>query len=407
MEDPRRMSLMSMAMEQLLIRPLSTSSHTNNKSEAVSLRECDPLTVRNNLKFKTQDGMEQRFLKFYPDLIHLLSRQQVARSNPLHESSITKLLTNSLSTSVIGKRYGLLVPRSYRELGQSEKEQEAIVLGWAVELVRAANNMSAEVIHDHSKNRRGQPTWHRRNNLGAGALAHVKTLESCLFQLIKKYFEDTPCYRYIISSVVESLRHNANSYMLDLKLNHEDRKPLLKGYDMTRYKSLVYSTKTHPCLVLPVSLALDLAGLSQTAVHNQSTKLLTEIGLLHQIRQDFENCFKHSEEGDIARGRVTWLIVLAKQRASLQQLEELDNLYGDTNPQSIARVKEIYYKLKLHKNIPKYIEEKTADINGYIQQMAKVDSVGLSQSLFFKIHGDICSDDFTFIQTPGHFQTLN
>jgi len=389
------------------VRGLSSSTESRFKNEGHNLRSSvQPSTVRNNLKFKVHDGIESKFLNFYPDLIHILSKQQVPPNNPLHASRVTKLLANCLSTSIIGKRYGLLVPRSYRELGRTEKEEEAIVLGWAVELVRAANNLSAEIIHDHSKNRRGQPTWHRKSELGTTALSHVKILESCLFQLLKKYFENSSCYRYIISSFVESLRHSAIGYSLDLKLNPDDRKPLLQGYDMPRYKSLVYSTKTHPCLVLPVSLALDLADLSQTAVHNQSTKILTEIGLLHQIRQDFENCFKHSEDGDIARGRVTWLIVLAKQRASVSQKEELDNLYGDTCPQSIARVKEIYYKLKLHKNIPIYLEHKTKDIMDSIQQMAKLDNVGLSQSLFFKIHGDICSDDFTFIQTPGHYSSI-
>ena len=38
---------------------------------------------------------------------------------------------------------------------------------------------------------------------------------------------------------------------------------LILAYEMWKYKSLVYSTKTYPCLVLPVSLALYLADLPQ------------------------------------------------------------------------------------------------------------------------------------------------
>ena len=46
------------------------------------------------------------------------------------------------------------------------------------------------------------------------------------------------------------------------------------------------------------------------------------------------------------------------------------------------RVKEIYYKLKLDKNIAIHVEEKSKDIEGYIQQMAKV----FSLFLFFTIY---------------------
>jgi len=362
-----------------------------------------PDTVRHNLKFNVRDEIERKFLNFYPDLIHLLGRE-LSGQHPALATKFTKLLTSSLSTSVIGKRYGLLVPRSYKELGQSGREEEAVVLGWAVELTRAANNLTAEIVHDLEHNRRGHQTWHRKNKMGQSALAHVKVLESSVYILLRKYFEGTDHLPLCIERFSAAVENQATSYSLDLKLNPGDRKPNLQAYEMWRYKSLVYSSKTFPCLVLPVSLALHLADLSQPRVHDESKQILTEIGLLHQIRQDFENCFKHAEEGDIARGRITWLICVASQRASAKQLAELDQCYGDSDSRSIARVKQIYYELKLNRNIPIYLDEKMADIEGAIQRMAKVDRVGLSQSLFFKILGDITSDDFTFIQSPGHYQ---
>jgi len=361
-----------------------------------------PVTVQHNLKFKQHDDLEKSFLHFYPDLIHILS-QDIAGKSPSLANDVTKLLTSNLSTQVIGKRYGLLVPRSYKELG-GDKEEEAIVLGWGVELMRAANNLTAEIVHDLEINRRGQLTWHRKNNLGQEAISHVKILESSIFTLLRKYFDHTTQFSSFLECFVTSLRHQALSYSLDLKLNNKNTKPKLADYDMSRFKSLVYSTKTYPILVLPVSLALYLADLNKVSIHEQTKQILTEIGLLHQVRQDFENCFKHAEEGDIARGRVTWLIVLARQRASRIQLNELEAIYGDAEPEHIARVKEIYYDLKLHKNIPMYINSKMVEIERYIQQMAKVDKEGLSQALFFKILGDISSDDFTFIQSPGHYQ---
>ena len=67
----------------------------------------------------------------------------------------------------------------------------------------------------------------------------------------------------------------------------------------------------------------------------------------------------------------------------------------------MQRVKQIYYELKINKNIPMYIDEKIGDIERSIQQMAKVDKQGLSQSLFFKILGEVSSDSYTFLQTSS------
>ena len=61
------------------------------------------------------------------------------------------------------------------------------------------------------------------------------------------------------------------------------------------------------------------------------------------------------------------------------------------------RVKEIYYKLKLDKNIAIHVEEKSKDIEGYIQQMAKV---------FFTIYSPAVYRILTDIRTDIHPVTL-
>ena len=129
-------------------------------------------------------------------------------------------------------------------------------------------------------------------------------------------------------------------------------------------------------------------------------RILSDIGFFSQVRQDY-NCYRDPKEGDIAKGRVTWLIVLARQRASQAQMEELEKCYGRPEEESFQRVKQIYYELKINKNVPMYIEEKIGDIERAIQQMAKVDKQGLSQSLFFKILGEVTSDTYTFLQTSS------
>ena len=46
-----------------------------------------------------------------------------------------------------------------------------------------------------------------------------------------------------------------------------------------------------------------------------------------------------------------------------------------------------------------YVEERLGEIERGIQQFAKVDRQGLSQSLFFKILAEATSDTYTFTQT--------
>ena len=59
-----------------------------------------------------------------------------------------------------GARYGLLVARSYRELGGDPgRARQAAALGWAVELQRAAANLAAELATDRKVGRNGQEDW--------------------------------------------------------------------------------------------------------------------------------------------------------------------------------------------------------------------------------------------------------
>ena len=277
----------------------------------------------------------------------------------------------------------------------------ATVLGWAVELTRASANITAEVSQDRTMSRNGQPTWHRKSMLGPAAVNHAQMINYSVFILLQKYLQHHESYSYCLQEVIEAFSHQTRGFCLDLSFNPEQQQPLLHSYHIARYKSIVYSTRTFPTLVFPVSLALHLAGLHQEAVHDQAKRILTDIGFFSQVQQDYDNCFRDPKEGDIAKGRVTWLIVLARQRASQAQLQELIDCYGRQEEECVQRVKQIYYELKINKNIPMYIEEKIGDIERAIQQMAKVDKQGLSQSLFFKILGEVSSDSYTFLQTSS------
>ncbi len=62
-----------------------------------------------------------------------------------------------------------------------------------------------------------------------------------------------------------------------------------------------------PRYVLPVSLALHLAGLSDPQVHHHARAIFDEIGLFSQVNRDYAGYFLEDNDfRDIREGRLTW-----------------------------------------------------------------------------------------------------
>lgn len=337
---------------------------------AYSRKEASPRpeTVDNNLKFTKHDDLERKFLKMYPDIVHhLINENKGPRKS--RDDEFAKVLTASMSTKQLGKRYGLLVPRCYQEIaGDKDRErlQMADKLGWAVEICRAAGNLM---------------TVDRRY------------LEACLMQtsmlsLLDQTLNGDPCHLECQQAFIEAIRGEAWGVNLNPKLGVCTEPDPLTGYDMMRFKTLVYNTKTYPKFILPVTLSLNLAGLGKKEhphVHNLTNRLLRRIGVYHQVQVDYDKCFKFGETSDISKGRVTWMIVLARQRANPSQLNQLRQSYGSDDAEDIARVRQIYKELTLDKQIVKYLEAKENEIEEHIHSVGKKDLV--PQDMFFKIFG--------------------
>merc|ERR1711936_764271 len=172
-----------------------------------------------------------------------------------------------------------MVPRSFKELGgDSSLSSLATVLGWGVELIRASANITAEVSQDRKMSRNGQPTWHKKSGLGPAAVNHAQMINYSVFVLLRKYLQQHDSYSYCLHQFIEAFKHQTRGFCLDLSLNPDQQEPLLQSYTIARYKDIVYSTRTFPTLVLPVSLVLHLASLHQQSIHTQARRILTDIG---------------------------------------------------------------------------------------------------------------------------------
>lgn len=85
---------------------------------------------------------------------------------------------------------------------------------------------------------------------------------------------------------------------------------------------------------------------------------------------------------DIQEGKCTWLSVVALQRASKDELENvMYKHYGKSDPESVEKVKDLYEKLGLPNTYAMYEEDSFNMIRQHAQQVSR----GVPVELFFKI----------------------
>jgi len=378
----------------------------------------EPSTVKENVKSVTGilGAAERGFNATYADCIHRICEQVPAELRPWQ----TKVLTQNLHVSALGpERFGILVPITYYQLMFTKPTKEemtlAHVLGWSVELLRAANavtndtiaintnleniNRPANVIqtkHSH----RHKLTWVEKNNLGNRAFNDAMTLDQGAQNLIRHYFGNDPVLmQYLQQLVLETIRTTTLARSLELTWKETSSKAkrlqLASGmnmayYDINMYKKLIETKYTFIHYCLPVSMALHLAGIHQPEVHVTARKILHQMSYFQEFYHDFANCFENPNGRDIQDGKLTWLIVVACQRANAKQKNILHECYGagDDDPDADAKaleIKKVYKELNLKKALQMSLDNTKSDVHQRIQTISKVDKIGLSPQFFYKL----------------------
>lgn len=368
-----------------------------------------PDTVIGNVKNVQgwRSGAERGFLGSYTDIIH-----QICSSQQFPELSewYTKVLAQNLSSSVLGKRrFGLLVPIAYFQLKDANKQRpsrEEMVpihaLGWAVELVRAAQSVTSDTIglndtrchanykHTFSQKARtpvtsgGDPIWAEKHQLGSRAFNDALLLQTGAHELVRNNFQNTKAYPLISDAMSESFRvlNIGQSIMLRMTANGaaNDMKVRMSRIDGNMYKKIIKLNKTHTKYILPMQLALYAAGFDSPQVHKQAETVLNDIGFLAEVTGDFANFFYDKTGRDIEDGRLTWLVVNAYQRANPAQKKALEENYGIEEPGKADIVRQIYEDINMRKMCGMVIEENRQAMFMYIQQLG---GTGLPPKFFF------------------------
>ncbi|KAJ8681543.1 hypothetical protein QAD02_017335 [Eretmocerus hayati] len=336
--------------------------------------------------WSTARDESREMMALWPDVVRDLTEAGRHLDVPEATKRLAKVLQYNVPSGK--KNRALALVYSYRKLAPDNLTEENVrmarILGWCVEMFQAYFLVLDDIM-DHSETRRGQPCWYLRDNVGLAAINDGILLEQAGYQLLRKHFRDNPHYLKLVETFQENTLKTTLGQALDSIATNFGNKPNLDLFTMDRYNSIVKYKTAYYSFVMPVQLAMYLAGVTDPEMHRQAKTILLEMGHFFQVQDDYLDCYGDPQvtgkQGtDIQEGKCSWLAVVALQRASPAQRKILEECYGFNEPEKVAQVKQLYNDLGLQMTYSVYEEESYNLMNTHIQQISR----GLPHDLFFK-----------------------
>ncbi|XP_078490381.1 farnesyl pyrophosphate synthase-like [Ciona intestinalis] len=269
-----------------------------------------------------------------------------------------------------GKRTrGLTVVAAFKTIagnGISEEQMKlALTMGWAVEILQASF-LVADDLMDQSKTRRGQVCWYLNPNVGYQAVNDGMILETCVFTLIRQHCKGKPFYADIFDLFHKVILNTLMGQSLDMEASEQPTVDFTlftetKHAAIIKYKTAFYS------FYLPVATAFYMAGIDDEKCHTAACDILTKIGCLFQIQDDYLDCYGDPEVTgkigtDIEDNKCSWLIIKAVQLATPEQIRILQENYAKKDPEKVAIVKQVFDDINIKPIFLKHEEETYASI---------------------------------------------
>ncbi|XP_061720526.1 farnesyl pyrophosphate synthase [Cydia pomonella] len=347
-----------------------------------------PLATRGLAVPKDQS---REFMACFPDIVRDLTETGKHLDVPEASKWLAKLLQYNVPNGK--KNRGLATVMAYKMLEKPENLSRdnvylANVMGWCTEMFHAHQLLMNDIIEGREM-RRGAPSWHRRPEVGLNGINDAILVQSAMYSTLKRHFHAKPYYKNVIEMFNEMLLKCSTGQYLEKSMMKGD-KPDLENFTMEKYLTIAKYKVAYHTFQMPVGLALLMAGIDDPETHRQAKTILLEMGQFFQIQDDFLDCFGDpavtGKNGtDIQEGKCTWLVVVALQRASSTQKQVIEEHYGNSNPESVEKIKDLYESLQLPHTYSVY-EDTTYDLlRTQIQQVTR----GLPHDLFFKILDNI------------------
>ncbi|XP_010252841.1 PREDICTED: farnesyl pyrophosphate synthase 1-like [Nelumbo nucifera] len=259
---------------------------------------------------------------------------------------------------------GLSVIDSYKLLKEGKELTEdeiflACTLGWCIEWLQAYFLVLDDIM-DNSHTRRGQPCWFRVPKVGLIAANDGILLRNHIPRILRRHFREKPYYVDLLDLFNEVEFQTASGQMIDLITTLEGEKDLSK-YTMPLHHRIVQYKTAYYSFYLPVACALLMSG-EKLDDHIHVKDILIEMGTYFQVQDDYLDCFGDPKVigkigTDIEDFKCSWLVVKALELANEEQKKLLYEYYGKPDPDSVAKVKELYQALDLQGVFEEYEKE--------------------------------------------------
>ncbi|XP_046999558.1 farnesyl pyrophosphate synthase-like [Schistocerca americana] len=333
----------------------------------------------------SNESERDQFLAVFPHIVKDLTDAGFGSEISEAKERFAKVLHYNVPGGKMSR--GLAVVQAYRlltkdSLHSAENVFLAHVMGWCVEMLQAFFIVLDDIM-DKSATRRGRTCWYLHDDVGLSAVNDGLLLESGIYELLRRYFQDKSYYIEILNLFHDVTFKTTVGQSLDLLTSQAGKNPDYTKFTMDQYNAVVKYKTAYYSFYLPVALAMYMAGLKKPEAHNQAKAVLLEMGHFFQVQDDYLDCFGDSDVtgkvgSDIATGKCSWLAVTALQRANHQQQIVFKECYATDDEEKIAVIKELYDQLKLKSVFAEYEEQTYNFIHRNIQQL----SHGLPHHLF-------------------------
>nr|AFW98447.1 chrysanthemyl diphosphate synthase [Chrysanthemum lavandulifolium] len=225
----------------------------------------------------------------------------------------------------------------------------ACALGWCTEWLQASILVFDDIMVG-SHTRRGHSCWFRLPEVGMTAVNDGHMLRNHVHRILKKHFHEEAYYVHLVDLFNEVEYQTVCGQMIDVIATHDGKKDLSK-YTMSLNRRIFEYKSSYYSFYLPIACALLMFG-ENLDDHVLAKDILFEIGIYYQVQNDYLDTFGEpnvfGKTGtDIEECKCSWLIVKAMELANEEQKKILNENYGMTDPEKVAKVKELYHTLNL------------------------------------------------------------
>ncbi|XP_053964587.1 farnesyl pyrophosphate synthase-like isoform X1 [Anastrepha ludens] len=346
-----------------------------------SAMECQEIFDPRWAKWRTEI---QQYMDVFPEILHTLTEVVKIEKGPIVAEWFRKVLLHNVPSSK--PMYGMVAVFAYkslieREQVRADKLKLAYYLGWCVELLHAAMNISDDMM-DQSTTRRGQLCWYKLEEVGPTVINDVIMIEAGIYEILKRNFRQLECYDELVELFRDATLKVARGQLLE----YLTAKNNVNTFSVETFNTIVhYKTSCHT-LYLPAACSLHLAGIKDRLSFHQCNAILVELAHFCQSLNDFLDCFGNPDETgkigtDIEGNKCSWLAVECMLRANPEQKAIMEACYGKKDPQKVERVKQLYLELNLPVAFEKYEEEACNWVKMLIQQASN----GIPQGVYYDL----------------------